>query len=136
LSDLSEGLIDGEWEEDFEEDFTAVARNTIYSKDVTNSLQEAVDNIRSIVVDSFIEEAILAAVMIKNIKGDGDGFLAEKANLIRDNLKIFSMGVKKDPAEFVISLASSIEDRTARQEYINNTILKLEAYQKAYASLE
>lgn len=112
---------------EFEEDFNASLTNTLTPTALLRSVQNGIDRVRSFTVDEFIHDAFRSATMLRNMLGDADGVVAEQTEAIRSNLIVVLTEVRKDPAEFIISIALAMPVDLARS-FVDSCIAKLEEF--------
>lgn len=84
--------------------------------------------IKNLTTSEFLREAFIAAGTIANVAGDGDGFIGETANTIRQNLLIALTQIQRAPEEFVIAALATEQNPKDRINRLAATIEALDTH--------
>ena len=108
----------------FEDGWYANARATELSEAIVTAETAASEKIKSLTANQFIHDAYVAAINLRNVCGDADGFVGEMASTIASNLDLVAAEIKNDPAEMVIAAirAMPLEERQAMMGKILKTL--------------
>lgn len=93
--------------------------------------QERVAHLEQTIVDGLVRDAYVAALNLRNVLGDGDGYAADQASTITDSLLALGHAIAKDPGSFVIATLRANPDRDAQREILDRVMAKLVDYRQS-----
>lgn len=93
-------------------------------------LAQRKDRVACHTTNEFINEAVLEATMLRNLLGDADGVVADKANTIISNLTVLSLEIQKDPVGFLLSFGRALPNEE-RDAWARDVIVAMSTFRAA-----